>query len=58
MTPILALAVLLFIYALGEMIAQKSKAVLSTVLAIAILLLAGFWSGADGIDLFGGNQDL
>lgn len=27
------------------MIAQKSKAVLSTVLAIAILLLAGFWSG-------------
>ena len=42
MTPILALAVLLFIYALGEMIAQKSKAVLSTVLAIAILLLAGF----------------
>ena len=45
MTPILALAVLLFIYALGEMIAQKSKAVLSTVLAIAILLLAGFWSG-------------
>ena len=45
MTPVLALTVLLCIYAAGELIAQKSKAVFSTVLGIALLLLAGFWSG-------------
>ena len=45
MTSVLALAVLLCIYAVGELIAQKTKAVFSTVLGIAILLLIGFWSG-------------
>lgn len=45
MTPILALTVLLCIYAAGELIAQKTKAIFSTVLGIALLLLAGFWSG-------------
>ena len=43
--PIIALTVLFCVYAAGELIAQKSKAVFSTVLGIAILLLAGFWSG-------------
>lgn len=45
MIAIYALAILLTIYAAGEIIAQKTKAVLSTVLAIAIILLIGFWSG-------------
>lgn len=45
MTPVLALTVLLCIYAAGELIAQKTKAVFSTVLGIALLLLFGFWSG-------------
>ena len=45
MEPIIALTVLFCVYAAGELIAQKSKAVFSTVLGIAILLLAGFWSG-------------
>lgn len=45
MAPVLALAILLCIYAVGELIAQKTKAVFSTVLGIAILLLVGFWSG-------------
>lgn len=45
MTPVLALTVLLCIYAAGELIAQRTKAVFSTVLGIALLLLAGFWSG-------------
>lgn len=45
MTPISALAILFCIYAVSELIAQKSKAIFSTVLSIAILLLAGFWSG-------------
>lgn len=45
MKAIYALAILLCIYVAGEMIAQKTKAVCSTVLGIAVLLLAGFWSG-------------
>ena len=45
MAPVLALTILLCIYAVGELIAQKTKAVFSTVLGIAILLLVGFWSG-------------
>lgn len=45
MTPISALAVLLCIYAVSELIAQKTRAVFSTVLSIAIMLLVGFWSG-------------
>lgn len=45
MSGILALTILLCIYAAGELIAQKSKAYLSTVLGIAIILLIGFWSG-------------
>lgn len=45
MTPISALAVLLCIYAVSELIAQKTRAVFSTVLSIALILLAGFWSG-------------
>lgn len=45
MTGIAALTVLLCVYAAGELIAQKTKAVFSTVLGIALILLAGFWSG-------------
>jgi len=45
MSGVLALTILLCIYAAGELIAQKSKAYLSTVLGIAIILLIGFWSG-------------
>lgn len=45
MIAVVALTVLLCIYAAGELIAQKTKAVFSSVLSIAILLLIGFWSG-------------
>ncbi|MEQ2457007.1 hypothetical protein [Flavonifractor hominis] len=45
MTAVIALTILLCIYAVGELIAQKTKAVFSTVLGIALMLLAGFWSG-------------
>ena len=45
MEPIIALTILFCVYAAGELIAQKTKAGFSTVLGIAILLLAGFWSG-------------
>lgn len=45
MPGIAALTILLSIYAVSELIAQRTKAVFSTVLGIAIILLAGFWSG-------------
>ena len=45
MTGIAALTILLCIYAAGELIAQKTKAIFSQVLGIAVILLAGFWSG-------------
>ena len=46
MEPIIALTVLFCVYAAGELIVQNVKGrVFSTVLGIAILLLAGFWSG-------------
>ncbi len=45
MTGIVALTILFCVYAAGELIAQKTKAVFSTVLGIAIILLDGFWSG-------------
>lgn len=45
MNGILAFAVLLVIYAASELIAQKSRAVISMVLGISVILLLGFWSG-------------
>ena len=45
MLPILALTVLLAIYSFGEVVAQKTKAVLSATLVIAFVLLIGFWCG-------------
>lgn len=45
MTGIVALTILFCVYAVSELIAQKTKAVFSTVLGIALILLAGFWSG-------------
>ena len=45
MIPVVAMAILLATYALGEMCAQKTKAVLSTTLVMAVVLLAAFWSG-------------
>ncbi len=45
MNGILAFAVLLAIYAASELIARKSRAVISMVLGIALILLFGFWSG-------------
>lgn len=45
MTGIVALTILFCVYAVSELIAQKTKAVFSTVLGISLLFLAGFWSG-------------
>ncbi len=45
MPSIAALTILLVLYGASELIAQKTKAIFSTVLAMAILLLTGFWTG-------------
>lgn len=45
MGSIVSLTVLFCIYAVSELIAMKTRAILSTVLGISVILLAGFWSG-------------
>ena len=62
MTGIIAITILITIFALSEFVALKTKATLSTVLVLGTLLLFGFWGGlpADifeksGVTLIGGN---
>jgi MFS family permease len=43
MNPTQALTVMLLVFAFGEIVAEKTKAVLSATLVIAFTLLAGFW---------------
>jgi hypothetical protein len=43
MNPIQAMTVMLLVFAFGEVVAEKTKAVLSAPLIIALTLLMGFW---------------
>ncbi|GHS85696.1 hypothetical protein AGMMS49957_02330 [Synergistales bacterium] len=43
MNAIQALTIFLVVFAIGELVADKTKAVLSTTLVIAFVLLMGFW---------------
>ena len=45
MGSIVSLTALFCIYAVSELIAMRTRAILSTVLGISVILLAGFWSG-------------
>ena len=45
MTSTIAFAILLAIFALGEIIAEKTRAILSTTLVVAVVLLVSFWCG-------------
>lgn len=45
LTPIYSFTFLLLVFALSEIIAEKSKALISTTLGIAIILLLAFWAG-------------
>lgn len=42
MAPIYAFTTLLVIYTASELLSKKTRALFSTVLAVAILMLAGF----------------
>lgn len=45
MTPIYAFAFLVIVFALGDIIAEKTKAMVSTVLVVIVVLLVSFWLG-------------
>lgn len=51
MTSLLAFSLLLAIFAFGQIIAEKTRAVLSATLVIAVILLIAFWCGLPG-DIF------
>lgn len=51
MTATIALAILIAIFAFGEIVAEKTRAVLSATLVIAVTLLILFWCGLPG-DIF------
>ena len=48
MVPIYAFAFLVVIFAIGDIVADKTKALLSTVLVVIVLLLVSFWIGLPG----------
>ncbi|MCL2559994.1 MAG: hypothetical protein FWE07_05850 [Turicibacter sp.] len=48
MVPIYAFAFLIVIFAIGDIVADKTKALLSTVLVVIVLLLLSFWGGLPG----------
>lgn len=52
MEAVIAMTLIMGIYAFGELVAQKTKAILSTTLVIAVTMLMGFWVGmpADILD--------
>ncbi len=45
MKPLLALTIILFIYAVGDLVATKSKAIISMMLMSSIIFLIAFWCG-------------
>lgn len=45
MQGVIALTILMAIFAFGEFLAEKTKAMLSTALVVAIVMLVGFWIG-------------
>lgn len=45
MPTVYAFAIILGFFAIGEIIAQKTKAIISTVFVVVVLLMIGFWLG-------------
>ena len=48
MSDILALTILLVVYAFGQWVAQKTRATLSCTLVMSLVLLVAFWLGLPG----------
>lgn len=45
MTAILSAAVIFVVFAVGDMISAKTKAIVSMLLIASVVFLAGFWTG-------------
>ena len=45
MPAVYAFAIILAFFAIGEIVAQKTKAIISTVFVVVVLLMVGFWLG-------------
>lgn len=45
MNAILAAAVIFVVFAIGDMISAKTKAIVSMLLVASVVFLAGFWTG-------------
>lgn len=45
MNAILAAAVIFVVFAVGDMISAKTKAIVSMLLVASVVFLAGFWAG-------------
>lgn len=45
MTPTIAFSILLAVFVCGEIVAEKTRAILSTTLVVAVVLLVAFWCG-------------
>ena len=45
MLPILATFVILLIFGVGDMIATKTKAIVSMLFVASVVFMAGFWTG-------------
>ena len=45
MVPLLALAIVFFVYAVGDLVATKTKAIISMMLVSSVIFLIAFWCG-------------
>ncbi len=52
MTAILSAAVIFVVFAVGDMISAKTKAIVSMLLVASVVFLAGFWTGVFPTTLF------
>jgi len=52
MTAIISAAVIFVVFAVGDMISAKTKAIVSMLLVASVVFLAGFWTGVFPTTLF------
>ncbi len=52
MRPLLALAIIFLVYAIGDLVATKTKAIISMMLVCSIIFMIAFWCGLPA-DVFG-----
>ena len=47
MNAILAAAIIFVVFAVGDMVSAKTKAIVSMLLVASVVFLAGFWTGVE-----------